>query len=523
MVRDGDSVVVHARGAAEGAACPSCTTVSASVHGRYRRQLIDSAIAGSTVLLRLLVRRFRCRREDCNTVTFAEQFDGLTAPHVRFSPPARRALTAVAVALAGRAGARLAQRLGISVGRDTMLKLLRAVPDPEPDTIEILGIDDFALRRGQVYGTVLLDMITGRPVEVLPGRDADPVAAWLREHPGVRVVCRDRAGAYAAAARAGAPSAIQCADRWHLWHNLAEHVERAVTRHHNCFKQVPSHPTPDEPTEVARPTADPLAATPADRSAPAPDPGLATRIRERFATIQALHADGHGVRDIARQLRLDRKTVRRFTQASDVEGLVAKAVERDTLLDQHKPYLQQRRSQGCRDVAVLHAELQQRGYRGSIRTLYRYLRPSRTPGQATTNTGERTAPPKIRHVTTWLLRRPEDLDTTEHATLAAVRSVCPHLDRLGEHITAFAKMMVHRTGADTLDTWLAAIEADDIPELHTFARGIRQDYAAVRNGLSLPYNSGRCEGAINKLKTVKRQMYGRAGFSLLRKRILLNA
>jgi transposase len=141
VVRDGDSVVVHARGAAEGVACPSCTTVSASVHGRYWRQLIDSANAGSTVLLRLLVRRFRCRREDCNTVTFAEQFDGLTAPHVRFSPPARRALTAVAVALAGRAGARLAQRLGIGVGRDTMLKLLRAVPDPEPDTIEILGID----------------------------------------------------------------------------------------------------------------------------------------------------------------------------------------------------------------------------------------------------------------------------------------------------------------------------------------------------------------------------------------------
>src|SRR5262249_48944640 len=161
--------------------------------------------------------------------------------------------------------------------------------------------------------------------------------------------------------------------------------------------------------------------------------------------------------------------------------------ERDTLLDPYKSYLQRRRSQGCRNVAVLHTELRQRGYRGSIRTLYRYLQPSHTQDQTTA--GVRATPPKLRHVTTWLLRRPEDLDTPQPATLAAVRSACPHLDRLGDHITAFAKMMVHRTGAGTLDTWLAAIEADDIPELHTFARGIRQDYA-VRNGLSLPYNSG---------------------------------
>jgi transposase len=133
------------------------------------------------------------------------------------------------------------------------------------------------------------------------------------------------------------------------------------------------------------------------------------------------------------------------------------------------------------------------------------------------------APPKVRHVTTWLLRRPDDLDDTEQATLANIRGTCPHLDRLGDHITAFAKMMVHRTGVDNLDTWLAAVEADDIPELHTFARGIRQDYTAVRNGLSLPHNSGACEGAVNRLKTIKRQMYGRASFSLLRKRILLTA
>lgn len=212
-----------------------------------------------------------------------------------------------------------------------------------------------------------------------------------------------------------------------------------------------------------------------------------------------------------------------LAQATSADDLVAKALDRDTLLDMHKPYLHQRWDQGCRDVTVLHAELTQRGYRGSIRTLYRFLQPFRAldPSQAAAPVP--APPPKIRHVTTWLLRRPEDLDDTAQAALADIRAACPHLDRLGDHITTFAKMMIHRTGANTLDTWLAAAEADDIPELHTFARGIRQDYTAVRNGLTLPHNSGACEGTVNKLKTIKRQMYGRASFSLLRKRILLHA
>ena len=211
--------------------------------------------------------------------------------------------------------------------------------------------------------------------------------------------------------------------------------------------------------------------------------------------------------------------MQRFARAGGIEELLARATSRESRLDAFKPYLHQRWNEGVTDAAALHAELQQRGWAGSEQTIRRYVRPFR---QATAAPDPSPAVPKTRQITRWLLTRPDHLHADEQAQLQAIRARCPHIDALAGHVTAFAEMMTARTGSRDLETWLAAVEADEQAGLRSFAAGIRNDMQAVTNGLTLHWNPGRVEGTVNKIKMIKRQMYGRAGFDLLRKRVILH-
>jgi hypothetical protein len=334
---------------------------------------------------------------------------------------------------------------------------------------------------------------------VLPDREAATLTAWLRAHPGTGVICRDRAAAYADGAAAGAPAAIQVADRWHLWHNLCEHAVHAVARHRDCLKEpVPGTGQDPEPAPQA----------PGD---------LEAVIRERHAAVHELRGSGKNQAQTAAALGLGRGITGRFWRAATAEDLLA-AIRPAPGLDPWKPYLRQRWEQGATTIKVLHDEITARGYGGSSATTYGYaslFRLAIAPRPA--------IPPRPGQVTRQILSDPAGLDPDGASGLAAVRARCPELDALARHVTGFAKILTGRRGHQP-GAWITAVDADPgQPDLHSFTTGIRQDYQAVRNGLTLPWNSGRVEGHNTRVKLLKRQMYGRASFPLLRKRILLTS
>jgi transposase len=337
----------------------------------------------------------------------------------------------------------------------------------------------------------------------------------LTEHPGVAVICRDRAGAYADGARTGAPDAIQVADRWHLWHNLAEHVEKTVARHHRCLSAAlaapPSAPDPADPADLGQVAAQAVASR-AERGL------LVPRTRQRYEQVQTLLAQGVTIRGIQRRLGLARGTVRRFARATSIDDLLAKPhAGRPSILDEHVDYLHRRFNDGVTNATALFDEIRARGYRGSAATLRTYLQPLRA---ANPLPPAPSRPPKIRRITTGLLRHPDKLHPNDRSDLAGVLAACPHLKALARHVKAFAEILTGRLGHH-LDNWIAAVDTDDQPDLHSFAAGLRRDHDAVLAGLTLPYSSGAVEGHVNRIKMIKRQMYGRANLDLLRKRVLL--
>jgi transposase len=532
----GDAVVISASCRAGEACCPTCGLPSSRVHGGYSRTLADGAAGGRPVLIALSVRRFRCLRAACPVVTFAEQAEGLSARYRRRTVPLLGMLAGFGLELAGRAGARLAGALGVPVHSSTVLRLVMALPDPPVSAApEVTGVDDFALRKGRVYGTVIADAESGEVTDLLPDREAGTWEAWLKAHPGAEVICRDRAGAYAEGASAGAPGAIQVADRWHVWHNLGEYVEKAVVAHRGCLMG-----TPDEPAAGAEdappgqlPDAGPAANTPPEpdglRDVCGRERALVSRTRERHAAVHELLQAGRSQRETAEILGLSRNTVARFAREPDPAALLVKATSRENKLDPFKACINQRWNEGITSAAALHAELAAaQGWTGSVQAVERYVRQFRTAdGRTRAGRNPRQAPaappvPKTRQITRWLLTHPDRLDPGDQAGLAIITARCPHLDALAGHIRSFAQMMTHRQGLLALEGWLARVEADDQPELHSFANGIRRDQQAVTAGLALPYSSAAMEGNVNKIKMIKRQMYGRAAFPLLRKRVILH-
>jgi transposase len=485
-------------------ACPDCTAPSRRVHSRYQRHLADIALGGRPVVIDLTVRRLFCDEPACPRRTFVEQVEGLTVRYGRSTALLRRLLQAVGLALAGCAGARLLQVLHIVVSRVTLLSLVKALPEPPIICPRVLGVDDFALKRSRIYGTILIDAVSHRPVDLLPDREADTLATWLIAHPGAQIICRDRAGAYAEGARTGAPEALQVVDRWHLWHNLGEAVERCVAAHRACLRDPQSPGTPVQPAVPAVIT-------------PAPDAHrFADRLRERHAAVHGLLDAGYGIRATARQLRMGHHTVQRYARAATWQQMLhGQWQNRPSMLDPFKEYLHARWAEGITNALALHREIRARGYPGGYGQVRDWLRHLRTrPGPVP------PVPPTVRKVTGWIMGCPDGLSEDETQQLKAILARCPELDAARGLVHDFAAMLTGLHG-ERLPEWIAAVRGQDLPALHSFAQGLEKDRVAVVAGLTLPWSNGPTEGTVNRLKMIKRQMFGRAGFALLRKRVLL--
>lgn len=299
-----------------------------------------------------------------------------------------------------------------------------------------------------------------------------------------------------------------------MWDNLGGYVEKIVAAHHRCPKD--HHPVPESATGEA-PDVEQVAAQAA--AAHAENRTRVVRTRQRYEQVQALKAQGKSITTIIRELGLAPGTVRKFYRAESVQELVAPSLAGwPSKLDDYKPYLHQRCNSGCTNILQLHREIVAWGYRGGDGTSTTTWRPSASwlaaaPPAVPT-------PPKVRHITSWIRRRPENLDADEQLKLKNVLAACPHLDGLSGHVKRFAEMMTGRHG-DRLDTWIAAVRADDLPALHTFANGLERDHTAVLAGLTLPHSSGAVESNVNRIKMIKRRMFGRANLDLLRKLSLL--
>jgi transposase len=510
-------VLITADGCSSAAYCPACHRASNSLHSRYSRLLRDLPWQGSAVDLRLHLRRFRCRARDCSRLTFAEVLPLVCAKYGRQTNRLSETIRLIGYVLGGEAGARLSERLGIKTSSDTVLRRLKLGSALSVSGVKAIGVDDWAWRKGQRYGTILVDLETHTPLDLLPDRSADSLAAWLQSHPGAQVISRDRAGLYADGATRGAPQAIQVADRFHLICNLTSAVERVLEQKRSALAKAipPAIPEPSQPQADTNPAAK-------TRSEQARDDRRQHRL-ERYNEVVALYHRGMSQQEISRTLHIERKTIRRFLRAGEFPER-AKPRRKPPSVNAFQEYLTRRWAEGCHNATQLWHEIQVQGYVGGRSTMARFVSALRTKGSkyfrdTTAPRQPKAKPPSPRQAAMLLARRPEKLQSDEQQLLARLHKCCPEIPVLHTLTQGFAEVFRIKHN-EALQNWLLDARRTGLPEIGRFCDGLLRDAAAVTAAVTLPWSNGQVEGQIHRLKLVKRQMHGRASFKLLRSRVL---
>ena len=496
--------------------CPDCQIPTRRIHSHYERTVADLPVSDHRVTLRLRVRKFVCCERRCSRGIFAERLPCIK-PWARRTQRLTDRQAALGIAAGGLPGERLSPSLAMPLSHDTLLRLIRRLSIPASASVQKVGIDDWAQCKRKSYGTIVIDLERHRPIALLKDREADTVSKWLKQHPDIELITRDRFKAYAEGASEGAPQAIQVADRFHLLRNLAEALRKVFDKHSKRIGDVGQPNEQMSADEVPQPV----------KTLPANEQSQQRRARRlaRYEQVWALHRQGVSQRGIVRQLHLNRKTVAHWLRTPVFPERKArrKAV---TLLDDYKSYLIQRWQSGCHNAMQLFHDIKHQGFHGSYSSVRMFLQSFRDTTQqhpSRSSTVAAVQPPTLTPSSAvWLvLIRSERQDADDQRQINQLSDAHNELKEAIALAQRFAEMVRHREGRK-LDTWLTQAKASAVGPLARFAKSLETDYHAVKAALSLPWSNGPVEGHINKLKMLKRSMFGRAKFDLLEKRLLFS-
>jgi transposase len=509
-----DKIGLAVESTAHKAACPKCQEESTQIHSTYMRYPADLAWAEWAVVLHLRVKRFFCKNEACPKKTFAERFPDLVAQYARRTERATERQHQICLNVCARIAEKLLMLDRIGISDTTINRLIRSLPDPDDLPVRVLGLDDWAKRKGQRYGTILVDLERGEIIDLLGDRNAETVAQWLEEHPEIEIVSRDRSQTYANAISQGAPDAIQVADRWHLLKNISDAVFKILQQEYATIKQrmAPAQEQDQQDCYEGKLPETLLPDDAEEQLTPAEE-----RRKERIICAQKLQRQGWTQKGIAQHLDIHPKTVRRYLQDPSPR---ARRYRTGQLLNAYKPYLVQRWNEGCHNATQLFREIQQQGYAGKttmVRNFVQHLRQISQDKPINLDPSHRV--PSLRELTWFILKRPEKRTDEDEKTLTLLSTEHPKLTttiKLSRELAA----IIREQDVSDFDVWLEKASKSHYRVWNNFAASIRQDYDAVRSAILLQWSNGPTEGHINRLKCLKRQMYGRAKDDLLRKRVL---
>jgi transposase len=510
--------------------CPLCGMSARRIHSRYHRTVADVACGGRQVRLLLTVRKFFCDAPECARKIFTERLGPFLEPWARMTTRLAQALFDIGRATCGKLGARLAARLWMPTSWMTILRRIMAVPTPPVGLVSQLGLDDWSFLRRKQFGAILVNLETHRILDLLPDRSAPTAANWMQAHPEIELVSRDRSKEFATAVAQGAPQAVQVLDRFHLMQNLVEQIDIVVSR---CVAELRR--------ALPRPTSKPISTAPPAQWKPTPPPRIALRQdarqearQARYEQVLALRQEGCNAVEIAERLGMKSRTVARWVRHFRQDNHRRK---RPSAFDRFAPYVWERWQAGCHNGLRLWEELVALGYPGSNRSVYSYLQTLRAgfvpvfPEEPTPATPEvelpASQPPQparldaftLTQMKWFLVHTPADLEEPEIEHLTWLCQSHGTLATLYGLVQRFRRLLRERQG-EALDGWIADCQASGIPELAQFATGLVREYDWVVAGITHPASNGPTEGANTKLKLIKRVMYGRAGFPLLRHRVL---